>query len=146
MALSTFDFPMLKWAWNITQWIVHPLFMLGTALFGGLTSIFVIAYDAFTASIGVLDQLVSFLSSAVSFVSRFISSLSAETWFSFFAHVFAFDTFSQCASWFVGLWSVTLILMAFGLVFASISAVLPFFIFKSIRSIVSICSAGLLKP
>lgn len=146
MALSIYDFPLLKWAWNLVTWIVSPITTISAALIGGLGSIFVIAYDAFTASFGVLDQLISFLQSAVSFVSRFVSSVASETWFSFFAHVFAFDTFSQCASWFVGLWSATLILMAFGLVFASISAVLPFFILKSVRSIVSICSAGILKP
>ena len=144
--LSVYDFPLLKWAWNITQWIVHPISMISTALISGLASIFVIAYDAFTASFGVLDSLVSFLSNAVSFVTSFVNSLVSQTWFSFFAHIFALDTFSQCASWFVGLWSATLILMAFGLVFASISAVLPFFILKSVRRIVSICSAGFLKP
>lgn len=146
MAISVFDFPILKWAWNIVTWIVRPINIIISALTGALASIFVMAYDAFTASFGVLDQLISFLSSAVSFVTRFVSWISEQVWFSFFAHVFAFDTFSQCASWFVGLWAATLILMAFGLVFASISAVLPFFILKSVRSIVSICSAGVLKP
>lgn len=146
MALSIYDFPLLKWAWNLAQWITSPISMISTSLIAGLGSIFVVAYDAFTSAFGILGSLVSFIASATSVVTSFVHYLTSLEWFSFLAHIFALDIFSSCLTWFIGLWAATLILMAFGLVFASISAVLPFFILRSLRSIVSICSGGFLKP
>lgn len=135
-----------KWIWEFLSFSFTIPVLVGAVFITAALGIMVFVVETFRGYLGILQPAVDFFTSAASFVSSYLSSLNGDSFFTFLANLFALDTLATCLSWFVGLALAVLALTTVGMVFASITAVIPFFILKATRSLVSISTAGRAKP
>lgn len=135
-----------KWVWEFLQYSFTIPVLVGSVFIVATTGIVVFVVETFRGYLGIMQPLIDFLRGASTVVSGFLNSVESSSWFAFFANLLALDTLSTCLSWFIGLFVAVLSLITVGMVFASITAVVPFFILKATRTIVSISSAGRAKP
>lgn len=135
-----------KWVWEFLSYSFTIPVLVGSVFIVATGSIVFFVVETFRGYLGIMQPAIDFFRNATTFVSSFLTSLDNYPFFVFLGNLFALDTLSTCLSWFVGLFLAVVALTTVGFVFASITAVVPFFILKSVRSIVSISTAGRAKP
>ncbi len=124
---------------------VSPITWLVAWIASSTAAFFASIISVVRSVVHLFPQFYDYLERVDSALSAFQAYMAENMYWHFFYNLFSLDVLAQVITYFLTMAGTILFLSGIGVVFASLSAVIPFLIYKSVRSAVTVLSAGLVK-
>lgn len=122
------------------------LYLVAASVVGAISGFCAFIYHVCNGAFGLIPHLIEICDRLTIAIQAFQLYLSSNSYWGFFYDLFALDVFAEGLAYFLTLFAAAAFLSLFGFFFAALSAITPFIIIRLIRTGISICSAGFVKP
>lgn len=134
-----------EWILKNVNFLANPLLWISAWIATGIASLVSSIYYVARSVVNLFPQFFDYLDRLDAALNAFRAYMAENIYWHFFYNLFSLDVLAQSLSYFLTMAVTIVVLSAVGLAFASFSAVIPFFIYKSVRSVVTTLSAGFIK-